>query len=78
MLGGVVVLGAVSEGFVHAWRTVLEQSLRAATTAGEVSDAGWAMAMRRMMKPAVMPVAMVMAASFAGALGVGIGAGWWC
>jgi len=27
MLGGVLMLGHVAEGFVHSWRTVFEQSL---------------------------------------------------
>ena len=33
MLGGVLVLGVVAEGFVHAWRIVLEESLAATTRA---------------------------------------------
>lgn len=75
MLGGVLVLGAVANGFVHAWRIVFEESLRTATMPGEVSDAGWALAIKRMLQPALRPVGMVMAASFTGALGVGIAQG---
>ena len=75
MLGGVVVLGLVADSFVHAWRVVLEQSLRAATSYGDVSDAGWASVMRRMLQPAFAPVGAVMAAAFAGALLVGVAQG---
>ncbi len=75
MLSGVVVLGFVAEGFVHAWRVVLEECLKAAMTRSEVSDAGWGMAMKRMIHPAVRPVGMVMAAAFAGALAVGVAQG---
>jgi flagellar biosynthetic protein FlhB len=71
MLAGVVTLGAVSAGFIHSWRTVLEQSL--GTAAG--SDAEWTAAVRRMLRPALMPVATVMAASFAGALAAGLAQG---
>ena len=74
-LSGVVVLGFVAKGFVHAWRVVFEECLKAAMTRGEVSDAGWGMAMKRMIHPAVRPVGMVMAAAFAGALGVGVAQG---
>ena len=75
MLGGVVVLGVVAEGLVHAWRMVLEESLRTATMRGEVSDAAWQLAIKRMLQPAVAPVGTVMAAAFCGALVVGVAQG---
>ncbi len=75
MLGGLVVLGLVAQGFVHAWRVVLEQSLQAAVTHSEVSDAGWAIAVKRMVHPALAPVGLVMVAAFLGALGLGVAQG---
>ena len=75
MLGGVVVLGLVAEGLVHAWRMVLEESLRTATMRGEVSDAAWQLAFKRMLQPAIVPVGTVMAAAFGGALVVGVAQG---
>ena len=78
MLGGVVAVGIVAQGFVHSWRVVLEQSLDTATSPGafgDVSDRAWQLALERMLKPALMPVAMVMVVSFAGALAVGMAQG---
>ena len=75
MLGGVVTLGLVAESFIHSWRAVFEESLRAATMRGEVSDAAWQLAIKRMLKPALGPVSLVMSAAFAGALAVGVAQG---
>ena len=72
MLAGVVVLGGAASGFAHAWKVVFEQSLTAATGRGEVAEVQWIAAVHRMISPALMPVGMVMAACFAGALGAGI------
>ncbi len=71
MMAGVVTFGVVSTSFVHSWRAVLEQSLSA--SAG--SDTEWSTALRRMLRPALLPVAMVVAASFAGALIAGVAQG---
>ncbi len=71
MLAGVVTFGVVSTTFVHSWRAVLEQSL--GTAAG--SDMEWTAAIRRMLRPAMLPVATVMSASFAGALLAGVAQG---
>jgi flagellar biosynthetic protein FlhB len=75
MLGGVLVLGHVSASFVHSWRMVLEQSLKAASVGEGGDDARWFGALRRMVAPAVMPIALVMSTSFAGALLVGVAQG---
>ena len=75
MLGGVLVLGHVAEGFVHSWRTVFEQSLEAAKGGDGENDVRWFAAFRRMLAPALMPLGLVMATSFAGALSVGIAQG---
>ncbi len=74
MLGGALVVGVVAKGFVAAWRMALEQSLRVGVGAS-VGEAGWAVAVRRLVQPAVLPVGMVMAASFVGALSVGVAQG---
>ena len=50
------------------------ESLRAAGV-GEIGEQDWSSAVRRMLAPAVMPVAMVMAASFVAALVVGVAQG---
>jgi flagellar biosynthetic protein FlhB len=75
MLGGVLVLGHVADGFVHSWRTVFEQSLEAAKTGDGENDLRWLAALRRMLAPALMPLGLVMATSFAGALSVGVAQG---
>ncbi len=73
MMAGVVTLGAVSKGFTHEWRVALEQSLRIAAT--EQGEDALVVAMRRMLGPLIAPLSAVMAASFAGALLVGVGQG---
>jgi flagellar biosynthetic protein FlhB len=75
MLAGVVALGAVSSSFVHAWRIVFEQSLSTAVVRDGISEMTWAVAARRMLAPALIPVGTVMAASFAGALMTGLAQG---
>jgi flagellar biosynthetic protein FlhB len=77
MLAGVLVLvlGHVSAGFVHSWRAVFEQSLDAGGFADGESDMRWVGAFRRMLAPAILPLMLVMAASFAGALLVGVAQG---
>jgi len=75
MLGGVLVLGHVSDSFVHSWRTVFERSLDAGPFGDGESDTRWFTAIRRMISPAMMPLGLVMATSFTGALLVGIAQG---
>ena len=75
MLGGVVVLGHVANGFAHSWRTVLEQSLSSANGGDGGADMHWIAGLRRMLAPALIPLAMVMFASFAGALSAGVAQG---
>jgi len=80
MLGGVMMLGATAHGFVSSWGKVYVESLHSATV-GESSADGrsgeqrWNEAMRRMLAPALLPVGLVMAASFAGALVSGVAQG---
>jgi flagellar biosynthesis protein FlhB len=73
MLAGIVVLGAISHGFVSSWATVYAESLRSAVAgvghASEVnSEQLLQTSIRRILVPALMPVGLVMAASFTGAL----------
>jgi len=75
MMAGVLVVGVVAKSFAGSWRAVFEQSLEAAGVRSDVGEMQWAIAVRRMIGPAMMPLGLVMAASFAGALGVGIAQG---
>jgi flagellar biosynthesis protein FlhB len=75
MLGGVVMLGISAHEFVASWGNVYVESLRSAAV-GEVNgDQGWNEAVRRMLAPALLPVGLVMAASFGGALLAGVAQG---
>jgi flagellar biosynthetic protein FlhB len=72
MLGGVLMLGATAHGFVSSWGKVYEESLRSAAV-GEVNgEARWNEAIRQMLEPALLPVGLVLAASFMGALVAGV------
>jgi len=51
---------------------VFDRSLEAAAVRTDGGEMQWTVAVRRMIGPAVLPVGMVMAASFCGALGVGL------
>jgi flagellar biosynthetic protein FlhB len=75
MLGGVVMLGAMSNGFVATWGKVYQESLRSATTSGLNGQNGeqlFNVAVRRILVPSLLPVGLVMAASFTGALVSGV------
>lgn len=72
MLGGVLMLGATAHGFVSSWGKVYEESIRSAAV-GEVNgEQRWNEAIRQMLEPALLPVGLVLASSFAGALIVGV------
>ena len=75
MLGGVLVLGHVASSFVHSWRVVFEQSLQAGMPGDGEADARWFSMFRRLVAPAVLPLGLVMATSFACALMVGVAQG---
>ena len=76
MLAGVLVLGRMAASFTLSWRTALEQSLAIAGSGSDSgSDAVWTSALRRMCAPILLPVGMMMAASFLGALAVGVAQG---
>lgn len=71
MMGGVLALGAVSQGFVKGWTRAYTDSLAAFTTADISGDVGL-QTVRRSLLPVLFPVAMVMCAAFAGSLLTGV------
>jgi flagellar biosynthetic protein FlhB len=74
MLGGIVMLGVTAQGFVGSWGRVYAESLSSAAV-GQVGEQSWSAAVRRMLAPALMPVGLMMAASFCGALIAGVAQG---
>jgi flagellar biosynthesis protein FlhB len=77
MLGGVMVLGALSNGFVSSWGKVYSASLRSAMTdasslGGQSGEQLFTGAVRQILVPALLPVGLILAASFAGALLSGV------
>jgi flagellar biosynthesis protein FlhB len=77
MLGGVITLGTMSQGFVSNWGKIYVQSLRSAIAGvsgvnGQNGEQIWTAAVGRVLTPALLPVGLVMAASFTGALVSGI------
>ena len=72
MMAGVVAVGVLARSFAGSWRMVFEQSLQAAAVRRDGGDMRWVDAVRRMLAPVLLPLAMVMGASFAGALGAGV------
>ena len=77
MLGGVLMLGVVAHGFVLSWGKVYVESLQT-VIAGESNlnersgDLRWSDAMRQMVEPILLPIGLVLGASFAGALVSGV------
>jgi flagellar biosynthetic protein FlhB len=76
MLGGVTMLGALSNGFVSSFAKVYLESLRSATGVGGVeAQSGEQLlsgAVRQILLPALLPVGLILAASFSGALISGV------
>ena len=75
LMAGVLTLGVVARGFAGSWLGVFEQSLAAAAVRDSTGETQWIAAVRRMITPVLMPIGLVMMASFAGALGVGVAQG---
>ena len=70
MLGGVMMLGTLSHGFVANWNKAYVESLRSAMTGvrGVDEQSGEQLlngAVRRILVPALLPVGLVMAAALA-------------
>jgi flagellar biosynthetic protein FlhB len=77
MLGGIMMLGALSSGLVSSWARVYAESLSSATAHasgldGQGGEQLLTSAVRRILIPALLPVGLVMAAAFAGALASGV------
>jgi flagellar biosynthesis protein FlhB len=76
MLGGVMMLGVLSNGFVSSFGHVYAESLRSATAVsgvdGQSGEQLFTGAVRQVLLPALLPVGLVMAASFIGALVSGV------
>ena len=77
MLAGIVMLGAITKGFVSSWRKVYVECVHLAIdTAGIPSGGGqqqiWHASVSRMFAPVLLPIGLVMTASFSGALVSGI------
>jgi flagellar biosynthetic protein FlhB len=74
MLGGVITLGAMSNGFVSTWGKVYVESLRSAMASvkGQGGELLLNDAVRRILLPTLLPIGLVMAASFTGALVSGV------
>ena len=77
MMGGVITIGAISNGFVSSWGKVYVESLRSASTGvsgvnGQSGEQLFIGAVRQILLPALLPVGLVMAAAFAGALLSGV------
>src|SRR3954469_16172255 len=64
MLGGVLMLGATAHGFSGAWGRVYLESLRSAGVGEVIGERGWIEAVHHMMQPALLPVGLVLTASF--------------
>jgi flagellar biosynthetic protein FlhB len=75
MLAGVLVLGATTEGFIASWGKVFAACLRIGTRGPVTSSDGLLASFRLMLIPVLLPIGTVMAASFFGALAVGIAQG---
>jgi flagellar biosynthetic protein FlhB len=75
MLGGVLMIGVATHGFVANWGKVYIESLRSAAVGGVNGTQDWNQAVRRMLAPALLPVGLVMAASFGSALLAGVAQG---
>jgi flagellar biosynthesis protein FlhB len=77
MLGGIMMLGALSSGFVSSWGKVYAESLSSAMAhasglEGQGGEQFLNSAVRRILIPALLPVGLVMVAAFTGALVSGV------
>jgi flagellar biosynthetic protein FlhB len=77
MMGGVVMLGALSNGFVSSWGKVYAESLSSAMVGlngvgRESRDQLLLVAIRQILLPALLPVGLVLAAAFVGAFVSGV------
>jgi flagellar biosynthesis protein FlhB len=73
MLGGVVTLGGLSNRLVSSWGRAYSASLRSAVSLGDQGGESLLVgAVRQVVLPALLPVGLILAMSFAGALLSGV------
>lgn len=72
MLGGVLALGAMSPSFFANWGKVYRESLHSAAVGQVAGERQWNSAVFQMLEPALLPIGLVMAASFSCALFAGV------
>ncbi len=72
MLGGVLMLGATAHGASGVWGKVYVESLRSAGVRDVSGERAWDEAARRLVQPVLLPVGLVMTASFGCALIAGV------
>ena len=64
MLGGILMLGSVAHGFSGTWQTVYFESLSSTGIGNAQGDQVWSEAIDHMIRPMLLPVGLVLAASF--------------
>ena len=77
MLGGVLMLGALSNEFISIWSKVYTESLRSTIAGasgldGRSGEQFFLGSVRKILLPAVLPVGLILAASFTGAIASGV------
>src|SRR4051812_42668137 len=64
MLGGVLMLGATAHEFSASWGRAYRESLCSAAVGTTAGERHWNSMFRQVLAPALVPVTLVMAASF--------------
>ena len=72
MLGGVLALGVTARSFSTSWGKVYLETVRSMTTGDAAGGQPWIDAVRRMIAPSLLPIGLVLSASFGCALFAGI------
>jgi flagellar biosynthetic protein FlhB len=74
MLAGVMMLGALANGFISNWGTAYSETVRAAASGLSGADGDLLLrgAVRQILLPSLLPVGLILSASFAGALVSGV------
>lgn len=72
MLGGVLMLGVAANGFLVGWKQAFAECIRVAAAGDKTGSMEWRLVGRAMLGPVLLPIGLVLAASFAGALISGV------
>lgn len=75
MLAGTMALGWCAQGFIRTWRSIYVECLRLGLDSRLNQDALWRTALRQVFAPVMASLAMMLAASFAGAVVTGMAQG---